>query len=378
MTEYKTRAYNNYSEMLKSMAESQIQYTFTDNGKDETVILYAQLKTWDRYALDIFETVLKEPSVFDYNLLCVIDGGMSPSIEGIKEIVSRLDATVAILLTCVPQEMADPDIYTLFDSTLGNIKPYIFVRGTHAHPDIPFSGLGTIGILSEIIKAIELNTEMSDLDQGHMVAPPRFISQKYAQTDGLPQYGVAMFNWSFMDGDLGRKFGQLKSLCEWSFEDAINQYNYAFNEFLRKQKKPSYECCQDFDVTVKYAPNILFPSHNSLDYGDYLLENASEITGPFSTDKPFVAIGLLPELVPPSIETFENKSKLEAFYDKVQEGNQHINRKRWSNISVPASQMGYPHINLGPGYLESYERVVEEHVKTRIPNLIIRMLKANE
>lgn len=167
----------------------------------------------------------------------------------------------------------------------GVVSPLILVKGMPINVEHAFSGISAVTLMMELIKAIETNTEMSDVVCKKMMPPPAFYDVKTAclnQSANLPDVAYGAFHWFCQKDNLSYKMDQLKQLCVWSVEDAINQYNYSYNEYLRKQGLPNYQECQAIDVPVMFFEETL-PSLHNLEPLDKVLKNLG--------DSPAVLIG---------------------------------------------------------------------------------------
>lgn len=195
---------------------------------------------------------------------------------------------------------------TVQSGMVGQMVPFVFVKGANMDTLNPFSGIGSVGILNEVIKAIDQNTEMSDRMYGQMTPPPVFLGIKDLRTlynTQSPDSVVGYFNWPFFKDNIGQKFAQLKELCVWSAEDAINQYNYSYNEYLRKQRKPSYINCQDIHIDVMLYEELLdryegvFPVNN-IDEVNGSIDAVKHMVDSMNFENPLMVIGLLPHFLP--------------------------------------------------------------------------------
>lgn len=243
-------------------------------------------------------------------------GGQSQS-KIMKRVIRRLvdfktqfDLTYEVVLLSEPQPWKSKDHFTISTGFAGKMMPIIATKGMSAHVNTAYKGLNAISIANEVIKAIELNTEMSDAFNKRMTPPPAFIdfySVKSQHALSTPQYTISTFNWHFLKDDLNKKLHQLKELCAWSVEDAINQFNYSYNEYLRKQALPSYRECMYFDFEVVYVESLKNAEHTI--EGDTVEEQMVHYMDAFKCNQPVVLIGMLDAFYPvvSSAAYFEQK-----------------------------------------------------------------------
>lgn len=186
--------------------------------------------------------------------------GMRAAVNLLKSLKDKYEFTYELAILTEPHERDESDAFTLSTGSVGKMMPVIVTKGMPSHSGIAYSGLNSISIAMEIVKAIELNTEMGDTLNKRMTPPPAFLnlySIKNTYDVTTPEYTVAYFNWLYLKSNLNLKLERLKELCKWSMEDAINQFNYSYNEFLRKQSMPSYRECMDFDFEILLYDELL-------------------------------------------------------------------------------------------------------------------------
>lgn len=326
-----------------------VVWAFKNNSSDKTVVLFGHydtvgLETYENYDYDDDEDWLygrgscdmKAGLAIQLRLLDTSDGIEYPNIfllsvpdeEGLsvgmrsaslllKKLKKQFKLSYKLAILSEPQQKNEPEVFNVHTGSVGKMLPFIITKGSPAHSGIPFSGLSSVGIMNEIIKAIEFNTEMSDVIDRKMSPPPLFLGVKSMKTNydvTMPEYTASYFNWLYLKDDLEKKMNQLKSLCVWSAEDAINQYNYSYNEFLRKQGLPSYECCHQFEVEVLFFDELLeiaserldaqalieriTSSHTQLSIQDLSMEITKGLMDAMKTPKPMIVIGLMAPFYP--------------------------------------------------------------------------------
>ncbi len=246
-----------------------------------------------------------------------LSAGMRHCIELIESLRVQYALNFHSAFLTEPHERRCADEFVTYSGSAGKMMPFIVARGIPVHTGDVFSGLNPISILTEIVKAVELNTEMGDVLYKKMTPPPTFLclrdlKEQYDVT--TPEFASAFFNWMFLKDHLDVKLKQLKELCVWSLEDAINQFNYSLNEFLRKQGLKSYECVKEFKTKVllyEELITLLGTKTNVDDYINQFIEDHPEMNEQRLTvmliksmieylefDYPVVVIGLLAPFYP--------------------------------------------------------------------------------
>lgn len=219
-----------------------------------------------------------------------LSSGMRASIALIDHLKHHFKLEIPLAILSEPYDREEEDAIVTYSGTAGKIMPLIIARGIQTHAGDVYSGFNAISIMNEIVKAIDLNTEMSDVKYREMTSPPSFLGLrdlKEAYDVTTPEYVAGFFNWNFLNNNFEEKFDQLKSLCIWSLEDAINQLNYSYNEYLRKQHLPSYQCCKDFELKVLLLEELYGLLPKDFDYKGHAMKVYEE--GRFVDDYAFTA-----------------------------------------------------------------------------------------
>jgi arginine utilization protein RocB len=268
-----------------------------------------------------------------------LSAGMRAATKLIDHLKTTFNLKIPLAILSEPHARTDEDTFVTYAGSAGKLKPMIVTRGIETHAGDIFSGFNAIGIMTEIVKAIELNTEMSDLKYREMTSPPAFMGLrdlKQKQDVTTPEFIAGFFNWTFLNNTFENKFEQLRSLCVWSLEDAINQYNYSKNEYLRKQCLPSYEACCEFKIDVLFFHDLLLKMPETFDLKAFVTKQTYalglELNDPVllanvikqmmikaDIEGPAVVIGLLPPFYPAKDSTVYYESKLEPILKSVSE-----------------------------------------------------------
>ena len=223
-----------------------------------------------------------------------------------KHIIRRLtafkikyDLDYEVVLLSEAQPWHSKNKFAVSTGFAGRMLPIIATKGSASHVDSAYKGLNAISIANEVVKAIELNTEMSDSFEKRMTPPPAFIDFYNVKSHDVfttPRYTISIFNWHFLKEDLSKKLCQLKELCAWSVEDAINQFNYSYNEYLRKQALPSYRDCMHFDFEIAFVDEL--SGHLPFDENSSPEKMMVKLMDAYRCDQPVVLIGMLDTFYP--------------------------------------------------------------------------------
>ncbi len=245
--------------------------------------------------------------------------GMRHAGDLLNELSHRFHMTYELAIQSEPHERGPHKEAVIHTGSVGKIMPMIWCKGVPVHCGELYNGFNPMGMMVEVIKAVNLNTEMSDKVEAEMVAPPTFLGwmdfrNQYNVT--TPEIVGAYFNWLSLNNDYQSKMDQLKELCIWSIEDAINQYNYSYNQFLRKHGQRSHcerNDCEPYVLTFSELIECL-PQEHSLEAYYQLWLNTGEHNQTYphekmfffvkwlmekvDIDKPYIVIGMMNTLYP--------------------------------------------------------------------------------
>lgn len=235
----------------------------------------------------------------------IIDYGhakiMKPVVKLLSDLKVNHHLNYEVVLLSEGQTWQSKEQFSIGTGFAGRMMPIIATKGMSTHVDTAYKGLNAISIANEVVKAIELNTEMSDAFNKRMTPPPNFIdfyNVKPKHKLSTPEYTIATFNWHFLKDDLNRKMCQLKELCAWSVEDAINQFNYSYNEYLRKQALPSYRECMHFDFEVAFVQEKSSHVESTAKTTETPENHLIRVMEAYRGDQPIVLIGMLDTYLP--------------------------------------------------------------------------------
>lgn len=231
-------------------------------------------------SLPLLERATLEEFGVNILLISAPKGNLSSNCQKqLKELLISLESTFKLNyemgITTTPQSRNHLDEFAIGTGSAGKVMPLVVSKGMPVYSSSAYSGINSISIAMEIIKAVELNTEMGDCLDGKMTPPPTFLDL-YSIRDNMgkviPEYTIGSFNWLFLKNRIQDRFEQLRELCKWSLEDAINQFNYSYNEYLRKQGLPSYRECMAFDFEILFLDELESRVSQTVDLGNLFVQ----------------------------------------------------------------------------------------------------------
>lgn len=277
--------------------------------------------------------------------------------ELLVSLESRFNLNYEMGITATPQSRNHLDEFAIGTGSAGKVMPLVVAKGMPVYTSSAYSGINSISIAMEIIKAVELNTEMGDCLDGKMTPPPTFLDL-YSIRDHMgkviPEYTVGTFNWLFLKNRIQDRFEQLRELCKWSLEDAINQFNYSYNEYLRKQGLPSYRECMAFDFEILLLDELENRLSQIVDLGSLFLQIQEE--NPKTSPQELVAkyvINLIeranykhPVVVIALWQAFDSPVESHAYFDaKLKSTMMHYFGDCGKKMSIDPYQMGASSFN---------------------------------
>jgi len=353
----------------------------------------------------VVERVVKNPEKFPSILWLIMDQN-SDQKAFLKEAKGKYDSEKCKGILAIESDQfsrKESEVFTFFTGAVGEVNPFLYLQGQLSENQNPFTGFNVMLLLSELIKGIELNTEMTDREGNFVTEPPGFneifINENNRQL-------MSSFKWPFLDKRFELKLDRLKELCVWSSEDAVNQFNYSYNEFLRKQKCKNFENCHPIEVNVTFYSDLMQKTQNSMIKttsktckSENIMSHIEKNLGTLEKNKPLIVIGFLKKSHAPSdnqryfdsnlktiVEEFFSR-KDEAYLVKRFSNNASMlmpsieNEKVQSNIPFAERDLfgfeSIPKLFIGPGVKKETNNsncVMVKDFADTIPNLIIHML----
>jgi arginine utilization protein RocB len=167
-----------------------------------------------------------------------ISSGALMSVPLYHELQQRFDLEYKLCIISEPQFRTEEEDIQLIEGSTGKILPIIVAKGVLAHSAESLKGLNAGYILAEIIRHLELSTDLVSEDMGIFTQPPTllfFKDLKETYDVSIPEYGVAGFNILFLKSMTPALIIEsIKTTCEKSLDVVVKKYAEAF-EVLRKK-----------------------------------------------------------------------------------------------------------------------------------------------
>lgn len=131
----------------------------------------------------------------------------------------------------------------VYTGAAGKVLPSFYIVGKETHVGQCFEGLNPNQIASELIKNIDLNTELCDAYKNEYTLPPSVLKYKDLKKSynvQTPFAAFTYFNYFVHDASITDIINKLKIIAEKSFNNVINDVNDNYKKFC-KMTNQKYE-----------------------------------------------------------------------------------------------------------------------------------------
>lgn len=158
----------------------------------------------------------------------------------------NLDYKLCIISEPQFRSVEENEEYHIYEGSTGKILPIIMAKGILSHAAEIYNGLNSGFIISEIIRNIELTTDMISEDRGVFTQPPTvqiFKDLKKTYDVSLPEYSVACFNILFLKNKSPLSIiNDLLNISKKSLDYVVCRYNESFDimkekGFIKEEKR---------------------------------------------------------------------------------------------------------------------------------------------
>lgn len=128
----------------------------------------------------------------------------------------------------------------VYSGAVGKILPSFYIVGQETHVGQCFEGLNPNKIASELIKNIDLNTDLCDEYRGEYTLPPsvlKYEDLKKSYNVQTPVAAFTYFNYFIHDASTNEIIDRLKSIAEESFDNVVSKLNENYKKFCKLTKE---------------------------------------------------------------------------------------------------------------------------------------------
>ena len=263
--------------------------------------------------------------------------GIMQSIGLLNELKEKYRLDYRFLINTEPALRSDPKNYVYVDGSIGKMLPGIVVKGAQAHVMNIISGLNSTLIASNIVRKIELNTDMCCEEFGQSTPPPVVLYMK----DSKNEYNVSVPNYTEIyahvpltkNRSLPTAIEEIRVLCAEAAAETLSQFEQANCRIGVKDRKTSHvidvmtfaeldELCRKTDPDYEEKKAALFKRKiDEVNSGSVLIQSAGfsiieKMIEMAKHKNPLIVIGLLPPYVPPVnnhyMKEFNREGMIEA------------------------------------------------------------------
>mgnify|MGYP002558500125 CR=1 FL=1 len=187
----------------------------------------------------------------DLNILYVGVGDEETAAEGIfqsvglfTELKDRYDLDYKLLVNGEPTTKDSAKKYVYYDGSIGKALPFIVTKSKLVHVGNLMQGLNSAVIASNIVRRVELNTDLCSEDYGQKCVPPTVLymkDDKKFYNVSVPLYTNLFLNTFFTNSNnalnILRSLGQI---CREAADEAVEMYNKAYDFMKPDHPNPNH------------------------------------------------------------------------------------------------------------------------------------------
>ncbi|KYG31318.1 M20/M25/M40 family metallo-hydrolase [Priestia endophytica] len=130
----------------------------------------------------------------------------------------------------------------LYVGSIGKVLPGFFCYGKESHVGEPFAGLNANLLVSELARALELNTDYCEVIEGEVSPPPTILSQgdlKKEYSTQTPNRALALYNFLVMKKPMDKFVSSLLESAQQAAREVEKHYNNrAFHYGMMQSSTP--------------------------------------------------------------------------------------------------------------------------------------------
>lgn len=129
----------------------------------------------------------------------------------------------------------------VYVGTTGKLLPCFFLYGEETHVGEPFNGLDANLLASEVMRRIDLATDLCDVADGEVALPPISLHQRDNKTEYSVQTANTVnlyFNWPTHSSEPAQVLAQCRRKAVESFEAVIGHLNEEYEKFCAMSHIP--------------------------------------------------------------------------------------------------------------------------------------------
>ena len=169
--------------------------------------------------------------------------GMLSAVQDLAQLQAERgwDFTAAIDTDFMTFRYPEDENRYVYVGTTGKLLPCFFIYGEETHVGEPFNGLDANLLASEVMRRIDLATDLCDIADGEVALPPISLHQRDNKTEYSVQTANTVnlyFNWPTHSSEPAEVLAKCRVKAVEAFEAVIAHLNAEYENFCRMSHIP--------------------------------------------------------------------------------------------------------------------------------------------
>ena len=169
--------------------------------------------------------------------------GMLSAVQDLAQLQTERgwDFTAAIDTDFMTFRYPEDENRYVYVGTTGKLLPCFFIYGEETHVGEPFNGLDANLLASEVMRRIDLATDLCDIADGEVALPPISLHQRDNKTEYSVQTANTVnlyFNWPTHSSEPAEVLAKCRVKAVEAFEAVIAHLNAEYENFCRMSHIP--------------------------------------------------------------------------------------------------------------------------------------------
>ena len=169
--------------------------------------------------------------------------GMLSAVQDLAQLQTERgwDFTAAIDTDFMTFRYPEDENRYVYVGTTGKLLPCFFIYGEETHVGEPFNGLDANLLASEVMRRIDLATDLCDIADGEVALPPISLHQRDNKTEYSVQTANTVnlyFNWPTHSSEPDEVLAKCRVKAVEAFEAVIAHLNAEYEKFCRMSHIP--------------------------------------------------------------------------------------------------------------------------------------------
>jgi len=171
--------------------------------------------------------------------------GIFHSIPLLTELKDKYGLEYALLVNGEPTTQDCAENYGYYDGSIGKGLPFVVIKSKLVHVGNLMQGLNSSIIAANIVRRIELNTDLCSEDYGQKCVPPTVLymkDNKQFYNVSVPLYTNLYLNTLFTNSNNALNIlNKIKDICKEAADEAVEIYNKAYDYMKPAHPNPNHK-----------------------------------------------------------------------------------------------------------------------------------------